>query len=305
MQFSLTELRVLAGLAQGLTVSEIGERLSMGHSSVSKALHVAETRAGFAIVEQRGRRIFLTSAGLVLAGRAQRIVQDVDDINQLADGMRAGIQGLIRIVASATPADYLLPPIIGEFIRKYPDVRVVLRVSPLSELHRDLADGEFDIGVGPPSPVPAGWESEALYEDAMTFAVAPGSTLASAGDLSWVELRHHLLIGQLREPYWSQVWGALTRMPFDAEHTVELRTAEAIKRLVEESNGVGVLARSAVEQDLRAGRLVELHVTDRMRPMPYVMFSRPGQYAASLEREFRALVRKRLAPGPGDGPVGP
>jgi DNA-binding transcriptional LysR family regulator len=299
VQFSLTELRVLAGLAQGLTITEIGERLAMGHSSVSKALHLAETRAGFPLVEQRGRRIYLTSSGVVLAGRAQRIVQDVDDVNQLADGMRAGIQGLIRIVASATPADYLLPPIIGEFIRKYPDVRVVLRVSPLTELHRDLADGEFDIGVGPPSPVPGGWESEALYEDAMTFVVSPASPLASAGEMSWSELRKYLLIGQFREPYWSQVWGALTRMSFDAEHTVELRTAEAIKRLVEESDGVGLLARSAVEQDLRTGRLVELHLTDRMLPMPYVMFSRPGQHAASIERQFRTLVRERLGSQPG------
>jgi DNA-binding transcriptional LysR family regulator len=291
-------LRVLAGLAQGLTVTEIGERLSMGHSSVSKALHAAETRAGFTFVEQRGRRIQLTSAGQVLGSRAQRIVQDVDDINQLADGMRAGSQGLVRIVASATPADYLLPPIIGEFIRKYPDVRVVLRVSPLAELHRDLADGEFDIGVGPPSPMPSGWESEPLYDDAMTFVVAPGSPLAQAGEMAWAEVRKYLLIGQFREPYWSQVWGALTRMSFDADHVVELRTAEAIKRLVEESDGVGVLARSAVEQDLREGRLVELRISDRMLPMPYVMFSRPGQHAGSIEREFRALVRARLASKP-------
>jgi DNA-binding transcriptional LysR family regulator len=295
VQFSLTELRVFAGLAQGLTITEIGERLAMGHSSVSKALHMAETRVGFPLVEQRGRRIYLTSAGIVLAGRAQRIVQDVDDINQLADGMRAGIQGLIRIVASATPADYVLPPIIGEFIKKHPDVRLVLRVSPLAELHRDLANGEFDIGVGPPSPVPSGWESEPLYEDAMTFVVSPQSPLVSAGEMPWSELRKCLLIGQFREPYWSQVWGALTRMSFDAEHTVELRTAEAIKRLVEESDGVGVLARSAVEEDLREGRLVELHVSDRMLPMPYVMFSRPGQHAASIEREFLALIRERLA----------
>src|ERR1700730_12739420 len=82
VDFSLTELRVLAGLAQGMTVSQIGESLGMGHSSVSKAIHVAETRAGFELVEQHGRRIYLTSAGVVLAERAQRAVQSVDEINR-------------------------------------------------------------------------------------------------------------------------------------------------------------------------------------------------------------------------------
>lgn len=294
---------MLAGLGQGLTVTEIGERLSIAHSSVSKALHMAETRAGFPFVEQRGRRIHLTAAGVVLAGRAQRIVQDLDDVNQLADGMRAGLKGLIRIVASATPADYVLPPIIGEFIRKYADVRVILRVSPLSELHRDLQDGEFDLGIGPPAPVPSGWVSEPLYEDAMTFVVAPGSALAGAGSIAWSDLRHHLLIGQFRQPYWSQVWGSLTRLSFDAEHTVELRTAEAIKRLVEESGGVGVVARSAVKQDLEDGRLVELHVTDRMLPLPYVLFYRPGDHVPAIEREFRALVHKRICTTGSSDPV--
>ncbi|GAC1322139.1 MAG: hypothetical protein NVSMB2_19370 [Chloroflexota bacterium] len=166
--------------------------MALAHSSVSKALHVAETRTGFAFAEQRGRRIRLTSAGMVIAGRAQCIVQDVDDINQLADGMRAGIQGLIRIVASATPADYLLPLIIGEFIRTHADVRSVLRVSPLAELHQDLAEGEFDIGIGAPSPVPNGWEAEPLYEDAMTFVVAPGSPMASVDQIAWSDIRDQL-----------------------------------------------------------------------------------------------------------------
>ncbi|MBI2756566.1 MAG: LysR family transcriptional regulator [Chloroflexi bacterium] len=301
VQFSLTELRVLAGLAEGKTVTEIGEQLAMGHSSVSKALHVTETRAGFPLVEQRGRRIFLTAAGQVLAGRAQSLVREVDELNDLADNIKAGTHGLLRIVASATPADYLLPPVIGEFIRTYPDVRVELRVSALMGMSQDLASGEVDLGIGAPFPPPSGWQSEPLYEDAMTFVVAPRSRLAPARDIFWAELRTQLLIGQFRQPFWGQVWGALTRKPFDAQHTVELRTAEAIKRLVAESDGVGVLPRSAVEEELGDGRLVALHLADVTMPVAYVLFTRSGRTPTQPERAFCALVRERLAPKPAAG----
>jgi len=107
------------------------------------------------------------------------------------------------------------------------------------------------------------------------------------------------LFGQFREPYWSQVWGALARIAFDAEHTVELRTAEAIKRLVSETECVGVLARSAVAEELRDGRMFELAITDLTLPMPYMLFSRSSKHIPSIEREFRALIRRRLAPASG------
>lgn len=285
---------MLAGLAEGLTVSAIGEQLGMGHSSVSKALHVAETRAGFKLVEQRGRRIYLTASGHVLAQRAQHIVRDVDELNHLADGVRAGSEGLLRITSSATPADYLLPPIVGAFLREYPNVRLVLRVSALSDLHHDLASGEFDIGIGPPIPSPSGWQFEPLYDDEMLFVVAPGSPLAGRPSMTWSELRQHLLIGQFREPHWSHMWMTLTQRPFDVERTVELRTAEATKRLVAEGEGVGIIPRSAVVRELSEGALKALDVTDVPRRIPYAVFTRAGWRPPPVEQRFRDLLKQRL-----------
>jgi DNA-binding transcriptional LysR family regulator len=292
---SLTELRVLARLSEGLTITQIGEPLSIGHSSVSKIVHAAESRLGLQLVEQRGRRIYLTSPGLVLASSAREAVSQVDHVDQLADGLRSGHRGLVRVVSSSTPADYVLPNVIGELLQERPDVHVVLRVSTVLTLVQDLVDGEFDIGLGPVAPVPPGWQGELLYEDAMAFVVAPGNDLRASDSITWAELRRHLLIGQFQEPYWSQSWLALSKLPFDVDHNVELRNPEAIKRLVLKSRGVGVLARSAVAQEVVEGRLVELKVTDLNVPMPYVLYSRVGGQVRPVEDYFCLLLRKYVS----------
>jgi len=84
-------------------------------------------------------------------------------------------------------------------------------------------------------------------------------------------------------------------MPFDVDHTVELRNPEAIKRLVLKSRGVGVLARSAVAQEVVEGRLVELKVTDLNVPMPYVLYSRVGGQVRPVEDYFCLLLRKYVS----------
>ena len=206
-------------------------------------------------------------------------------------GLKAGTRGRLRILSSATPADYLLPPLIGEFLQAWPDVRVVLRVATLAGVHDERLNGEYDVGIGPADPVPRGWRAEPLYDDEMTLFVPPTSALGQRAAVSWDEVRCHLLVGQFPEPYFSRYWAHLS---IDSERLVELRTAEAIKRVVESSGGVGVLARSAVEQEIGEGRFVPVRVPDFSLRMPYALFVRPLTAGLPAVERFRALLLARL-----------
>lgn len=292
--FSFTELRVLSALADGLTVVEIGEQLGVSHSSVSKALHAAERRTGLQLVEPRGRRIGLTAAGLVLAQAAQAAVREVRSVERSVEQLRAGTRGLLRIVASSTPADHVLPAILGEFLRRRPEVRVSLRVASMPDMRQVLQRGEGDIGVGPPATAPRGWRADPLYIDEMTFFVAAQSDLAGRESVPWEEVRTRTLVGQFMEPAWSQLWAHLARRPFDPEYPVELRTSEAIKRLVEASAGVGVLVRTALAKEIADGRLVPIRVDGFRRTVPYALIYRPLAHPIPVVEEFRQLLVERL-----------
>ena len=68
MLLSVSELQILAALAEGKTLVEIGRTMYMTHPAVSRALHIAERKTGLTLVERDGRRLRLTSSGAELVG---------------------------------------------------------------------------------------------------------------------------------------------------------------------------------------------------------------------------------------------
>ncbi len=63
MLFTITELQILVGLAEGHTQVAIGAQLHLDQPTVSKLLHLAERKLGLPLVERRGRRLYLTPVG--------------------------------------------------------------------------------------------------------------------------------------------------------------------------------------------------------------------------------------------------
>lgn len=290
--FSVTDLELLAGLAMGLTLQEIARRRWVTHSALSRALHALEKRTGLRLVERSGRRIRLTAQGLELARTASQALEGVREVARTASALRRGEAGLLRIVASATPADYLLPEVIGAFVAEVPGVRVSLRVAGLLALDEEIRAGDYDVGVGPSEPVPPGWNAEPLYEDAVAFFVAPGHPYANRS-VAWETLRSGVLVGALSGSAWARVWARVARRPFDAEYVVELRNPEAVKQVVSTGCGVGILPRSAVEREIRGGQLAPVRVPGIHGRLPYSLFLRRGGHPPLIER-FREVLRRTL-----------
>src|SRR5581483_4039353 len=73
--FSLSELQVLVQLAAGKTLRQTARELHVQEPAISRSLRSAEQRAGFALVERRGRRLYLTASGLELANKARDVTE--------------------------------------------------------------------------------------------------------------------------------------------------------------------------------------------------------------------------------------
>jgi len=294
-EFSVTELELLAGLADGLTLTEIARKRWVTHSALSRALHGMERRTGLRLVERKGRRLRLTAAGWELARAARRAVDQVSEVGKVAAALRRGETGLLRVLSSATPADYLLPQAIVAFLRKMPTARVSLRVAGLLTLEEELEGGEYDVAIGPSDAAPRGWVGEELYVDELVFFVGGRHPYANQ-EVPWETLRAEVLVGALSGSGWIRLWARVSRRPFDAEYVVELRNPEAVKQVVVAGCGVGVLPRLAVEKELAAGWLALVRVPEVGTHLPYSFFLPQGLRLGLAER-FREAVQACLQRG--------
>jgi DNA-binding transcriptional LysR family regulator len=286
MQFTLTELRALAGLAEGLTLVEIGEQLAVAHSSLSRALQLAQERSGVPLIERHGRRLRLTLAGREVALRAQLAVREVEDVNRLIELQRSGVEGLVRVLAGNTPAEYLLPTVIAEFAQQWPRVRVVVRVSRGEPQPTD----EYDLCIVPPKPVPSGWRREPLYTDELVFFVSVSNPLARTPEVHWSALGTYMLVGSLLDPYWPQYWTTQRDAPELPDRVIDVGSPEVVKRIVDKVDAVGVAVLSAVAPDFAAGRFVRLRRFADPVPLPYVLESRAGESRPPAVERFRELL---------------
>ncbi len=290
MPFSLVELQVLSGLAQGKTLASIGQDLVLGQPSISRILHGAEKKAGIQLAQRQGHRLALTSAGLELAQMAQRVVAQLGEIDQRLEHMRSAKSGPLRLITTYLPGNYALPAAIGEFWQRVPDARVALRVMPVGGLSEAFLHEAYDLGVGPPAFRTEGLLQEPLYDDPIVFFVAPSSPLARRDTLHWPDLRKQPVIGSFSDPYWIPLFEELSRRGFTVDRPIDLRAPEGVKRLVCAGGGVGVSVESALRDELASGQLLALRLDEPTLAAPYYLIRRSNAPLSPIACRFRSFL---------------
>lgn len=290
MTFSLLELQVLIGLAMGKTLAQVGEEVHLGQPAISKVVRAAERKANLPLVEHRGRRLVLTTAGNEVAREAQLVLSQLHRLDSVVEYLRGGAGGPLRLLATNTPANYMLPAVVGAFQRQFPQAQVALAVGSDREIVQLFLQGDFDLAIAPQRDYPDSLLVEALYDEPITFFVGPSSALAKQSHVTWADVSRETIVGPFSEPYWADFFHNLARRGFRTDQRLELRAVEGVKRLVESGIGVGVLFRSAVSREFADGRLHPLSIENLHHAQPFCLVRRRHARPLAIAEEFRSFL---------------
>lgn len=290
-----------------LTISRRGSfraaalALGMSTSALSNAIAKLERQLGVRLFNRTTRSVSLTEAG-------QRFVDQVTpalkDIHQALDTVRSQQEtpsGTLRINTFATAGREILQPLVLEYLRRFPAVRIDLVTE--GNLVDIVADG-FDFGVRSAQLVPTDMISIPLGP-ARRYAVVGSPAYFEKHDLPQMpsDLLAHACI-RTRLPN-----GALFRWQFESEGQsvlvdvdgpITLDEASLARMAALESVGIGFFMESDVKEDIEAGRLVRVldEWTPRLSPLCLYYPNRRNQPAAfkvfvDLARELARSSRKR------------
>ena len=125
---NLQQLRYLQEVArQGLKISDAADALYTSQPGVSKQIRLLEEELGIEIFVRNGKRITaITEPGKAILEIAQRILHDTDNLKQVSDEFRSQDSGTLSIATTHTQARYALPPVVKQFIKRYPKVKLEL-----------------------------------------------------------------------------------------------------------------------------------------------------------------------------------
>jgi len=147
---NLQQLRcVLEIIHSGNHISAAAKALNMSQPAMSRQIQILEAELGFEIFfRTRNRIIGLTSSGEHVAEIAQRVANEVGALRSLKDEISAGNRGTLRIGTTHTQARYVLPRAITAFVKKYPDVELILKEGDPEEVCEMVERGDADFAIG-------------------------------------------------------------------------------------------------------------------------------------------------------------
>ena len=286
------DLQILVRLRDGMTQAQIGNELGIEQPAVSKSVRAAEARLGMPLVQTTGRRVSLTSVGRELAQAGTSVLLQLQSVDDLVESLRAGRSGHTRIIASSTPGTYVLPKMIAGFLQEYPDAQIDIDVIPMMHIWDAFVSGGYDLAFAPRLPFVGDVSVEAAYVDPVLFFTAPGHRLAGRPGVTMDDLREEQLVGKFTEDYWGHVYYDLRQHGNAFAKTIDLNSAEAVKRIVASGVGVGMLFASSLEAEAGRGELVPLNIAEPHYQQSY-FFVRPSAGSSPLAELLCDYLKSR------------
>jgi DNA-binding transcriptional LysR family regulator len=141
---STADLTIFLCIAQHLNFSRAAVELGLTPSALSHSLRALENRLGVRLFNRTTRSVALTDAGERLFTRLKPAFRDIDDALEDLNSFRDKPSGNLRITAGRQACELVLLPIISQFLKEYPDIRLEIVES---DALVDVVAGGFDAGV--------------------------------------------------------------------------------------------------------------------------------------------------------------
>lgn len=293
----IRQLRAFVAIAESGTFTAGALRVHVTQAAISMQIRQLETEIGAKVFVRAPRHVILTEAGEQLLRRARHILREhdaaLDEIAELAGAER----GRLRIgSASAMVLTEQLPAILKELRKQHPAAEIAVTSGTSEVLVDQILAGEVDIAfVSLPVDV-RGIKTERLSEDQLVAIASPRHKLAKQRTISAYTLAgERLILGErggntrrLIDQFFAQA-GVTLRV------AMELSRQQAIRRMVEEDMGVGIVPLQSVKDEVEKGKLIRWWIEGAQINWELGIAQLSNGYDSPIMQKFVALARKNFA----------
>ncbi len=290
MNITLRHLRIFEAVARHGSISRAATELHLTQPAVSMQIKQLGEQIGLPLLEQVGKRMFLTEAGEELRRHACDIAARIVDLRAAMDQFRGLERGLLRLAVVST-ANYFLPSLIADFNRRHPGVRVSLQVANRELVLSALADNSTDLAITGRPPDSLDVVARHFMDNPLVVIAAPSHPLVALDSVPLQRMVEETLV--VREP------GSGTRAAME-RHLLsqgvayragcECSTNEALKQAVSAGLGLGVVSVQTIELELQTRRLVVLPVEGFPIVRQWYVLHRTHKRLSAAACTFRDLL---------------
>lgn len=274
------------------TFTRAAERLGRTQPAISQSIRRLEEEIGSPLFARDVHEITLTESGRVLADYARRLLAMRDDALRHVSELRTLKAGRLTIAAHESAAVYLLPGPLRTYLQKFPNIRVGIQRSQLSEIPRLVMDREVDVGFVKDEPAFHELHWVDVHADEMVCIASPRHPLVSRDVVSVKDLgAERFVIHHQCSATTDWILRLFEQHGSRCRVVAELWSFENVKSFVREEVGLAIVPAITVRQELADGVLARVPVAEIVMPRRTLMVYRDQGYLSDSATELIKLVR--------------
>lgn len=286
--------KVFYAVARNLSFTKAAHELFITQPAVTKHIKELESLLELRLFERSGTKISLTDSGRVLADYCKSVLALDKQLSYDLGLLKEKVTGSIRVGASTTIAQYVLPPVLAAYHERFPDIKINLLSGNTQYIEDLLIKGEIDVGVVEGVSHRTELQYKTLLKDELILVCHRNNTKVPQKEISLNDLKTLPLV--VREPgsgTFEVIEYALEKKKVktsDLSIVMKLGSPESIKSFLSHSSSFAFLSKLTVEQELANGVFKQIGVRDLQITRSFQLITLIGQTDRLSERFQRFLM---------------
>lgn len=263
MHFDLTDLGLFRHVVEAGSITKGAERANLALAAASTRIRNLERSLGAPLLTRTRQGVAPTPAGRTLLGHARAMLAGADRLREDLAAYAGGLAGEIRVLSNTNALTEFLPEALAAFLARHPQVSVALEERLSDEIVGLVAEGVGDIGIVAGTVDTAGLAVFPFRQDRFVVVVPHGHALAGRAAIPFAEVLGHDFVGLDRASALQRFLAdKAARIGRPIRLRVQLRSFDAVCRMVESGVGLGIVPETTARRAVRGGAIAIVALED-------------------------------------------
>jgi DNA-binding transcriptional LysR family regulator len=263
MQFDLTDLSLFRHVVEAGSITHGAERAHLALAAASTRIRNMEKSLGAPLLLRNRLGVTPTPAGRTLLQHARALLAQAERLREDLGAYTGGLTGQIRILSNTNALTEFLPEALSAFLAGHPQVSIDLEERLSDEIVGLIAEGVGDIGIVAGTVDTGRLETYPFRSDRFVLVVPQGHPLASRTSIPFAEVLEHDFVGLDRASALQRfLAGKAAPMGKPLRLRVQLRSFDAVCRMVEAGVGLGIVPETTAQRAARTMAITAVALED-------------------------------------------
>lgn len=282
-------------VAENLSFSKAAEELFISQPAVSKHIKEIESKLNSALFERKGNKVYLTKAGKTTYGYLKKIMQQYEELDFELGRMNDTYKGTLRIGASSTISQYIIPKVIAAFHKRYPKIELFLLNGNSFEIEKKLLENKIEVALVENDSSQINIKYVDFLDDEIVAVTGTQSAYSKLKSISLTDFQQIPIV--LREKGSGtleviQKQLAKNKVKFENLNIlIHLGSTEAIKNFLCDFDGIALISEKAIEKELLLKQITKISIKGVHFHRKFRVAFRQGQESLS-SRLFADFLSK-------------